>query len=54
MKRDGIVLKGFKLEKGRIVRNRKVYSVSMQLKMQRGGSKKIRYKRSTNQGVGFL
>ncbi len=55
MKRDGIVLKGFKLDKsGRVVRNRKIYSISMQLKMQRNGSKKVRVKRSTNEGVGFL
>ncbi len=54
MKRDGIVLRGFKLDKdGRVVRNRKLYSVSTQLKMRRGGSKKVRVKRP-NQGIGFL
>ncbi len=54
MRRNGIQLKGFKLKDGRIVRNEKVYAVNVQLKRQRNGSKRIRYKRSSNQGMGFL
>ncbi len=51
MKHNGIVLKGFKLnKKGELVRDQRRLDVSTRLKMQ--SSKRVRVKR--NKGIGFL